>query len=152
MDRGVVGHRVHRRYLNAVVLHGLATAAAAGFNATDLYALGVLEQAGPLTAGDIATRTGLTTGAATRLIDRLVRQEVVERVVDPADRRKVVVQPVAHPDAVEQAVDPARRRVGEIIDGYSAAETAILFDYFTRAAAAFEDATEAVRAAQRADG
>lgn len=136
----------YRRYVGAVVLHGLATAAAAGFNATDLYALSILERSGARTAGEIAARTGLTTGAATRLIDRLAQRGAVERVADPADRRKVVVRALGHPGEVDGAVDPARRRVGEILAGYSPEQLRTLFDYFERAASAFIDATEELRA------
>jgi DNA-binding MarR family transcriptional regulator len=45
----------------------------------------------------------------TRLIDRLERAGFVRRVADPADRRKVIVEPV--PDAgarIEEVVAPAR--------------------------------------------
>ncbi len=53
---------VYRRYLSAVVLHGQAAAEAVGLNPTDLYALNLLALSGPLTSGELAERTGLTTG------------------------------------------------------------------------------------------
>jgi hypothetical protein len=49
---------------------------------------------GPVTTGRIADLTGLTTGSATRLVDRLERAGYVTRERDPADRRRVLVTTV----------------------------------------------------------
>src|SRR5262245_10692230 len=139
-------HQTYLRYLTAVVLHGQASASAVGLGGTDLYALSVLGAAGTMTPGEIASRTGLTSGATTRLIDRLERDGHVRRVADGADRRKVRVEPTGKAVDLDDAVDPARRLVGEILRGYSAEELATLFDYFRRAAGAYEQATEELRA------
>ncbi|MFD8411646.1 hypothetical protein ACFV2Q_07750 [Streptomyces sp. NPDC059650] len=56
----------------------------------------------------------------------------------------------AVPDAlagVEEAVGPARRRIGEVLAGYTPEQQELLFDYFRRAAPAFRAATEEIRAA-----
>ncbi len=142
---------VYRRYLSAVILHGQASAEAMGLNATDMYAMNCLELAGPMTSGELAERTGLTTGATTRLIDRLERGGHVRRATDPADRRKVIIEPVSKPDSPElvRAVGPARRNVGKILQGYSKQELDVLFDYFERAAAAYEDATRELASARK---
>lgn len=140
-------HAIYLRYLAAVVLHGQASASAVGLGGTDLYALGVLAAAESMTPGELAGRTGLTTGATTRLIDRLERGGHVRRVPDGADRRKVRVEPTGRPVALDDVLDPARRLVGDIFASYSAEELATLFDYFNRAAAAYEQATEQLRAA-----
>ncbi|GAA3431876.1 MarR family winged helix-turn-helix transcriptional regulator [Kutzneria kofuensis] len=141
---------VFRRYLDAVGLHGLAAAAAAGLHATEWYALSLLDLEGSLTSGELSARTGLTTGATTRLIDRLERAGYVRRTTDAADRRKVVVEPA--PDAlagVEAIVGPARRHIAEIIAGYTPEQQELLFDYFTRAAPAYREASEEIRRATR---
>jgi DNA-binding MarR family transcriptional regulator len=139
---------VFRRYLDAVGLHGLAAAEAAGLHASEWYALSLLDLEGPLTSGELSTRTGLTTGATTRLIDRLERAGYVRRTADPADRRKVVVEPV--PEAlsgVDAIVGPARRHIADIITGYTAEQRELLFDYFTRAAPAYRLASAEIRQA-----
>jgi hypothetical protein len=41
---------------------------------------------------------------------------------------------------------PARRNVAEVLGGYSADQLATLFDYFTQAAEAYQEATEELRA------
>lgn len=137
---------IYRGYLDAVGIHGLTGAGAAGLHPTEWYALAELSLSGRLTAGDLATRVGLTTGAATRLIDRLERAGRVRRLADPADRRRVIVEPVhdPHPD-VETIVGPARRLVGEVLAGYTPEQRAVLFDYFARATPAFRRATAEIR-------
>ncbi|WP_338071333.1 MarR family transcriptional regulator [Actinomadura bangladeshensis] len=134
--------RVYRRYLSAVMLHGQASARACGLGATDLYALNVLELSGAMTPGEIGARVGLTTGPTTRLIDRLEEAGYVHRAPSRDDRRKVIVEPAGRPARLDEALAPARRKVGEIIGGYSPEERRLLFDYFTRAARAYQDAAE----------
>lgn len=63
-----------------------------GLSPTDVETLGLLQQEGPVTAGRLAQLTGLTTGAVTRMIDRLETAKYVRRRDDPADRRRVVVE------------------------------------------------------------
>jgi DNA-binding MarR family transcriptional regulator len=60
----------------------------------DFVCLTLLLLEGPCTAGRLAERTGLSTGAITGVVDRLSGQGRVQREVDPADRRRVVVEPV----------------------------------------------------------
>lgn len=68
-----------------------AAAAKYGLGITDMKALSALVQEGPMTAGQLAQRLSLTTGAVTSLIDRLERHRFVRREPDPKDRRKVIV-------------------------------------------------------------
>ncbi len=68
-----------------------AAAAWYGLGITDMKTLSSLQQEGPMTAGQIAKRLSLTTGAVTNVIDRLERQGFVNRMPDPHDRRKVIV-------------------------------------------------------------
>lgn len=141
-------HVIFRQYLDAVGLQGLASAEAAGLHTSEWYALSLITVEGGLTSGELATRTGLTTGATTRLIDRLERAGYARRAPDPRDRRRVMVEPV--PDAlarVEEVVGPARRRIAEVLSRYSPEQRAVLFDYFEHAAPAFRAATEEIRKA-----
>jgi DNA-binding MarR family transcriptional regulator len=63
-----------------------------GVNHTDLHCLNAIENAGGLTAGELAAEVGLTSGAVTGVIDRLERAGFARRVADPADRRRVKVE------------------------------------------------------------
>jgi DNA-binding MarR family transcriptional regulator len=64
---------------------------ALGINATDGRCLDVLERRGPISAGELASAAGLTTGAVTAVLDRLEARELVRRLADPGDRRRVLV-------------------------------------------------------------
>lgn len=63
-----------------------------GINRTDGRCLDIIDRKGPVTAGQLAIDSGLTTGAVTAIVDRLERQGYVRRVRDEADRRKVYVE------------------------------------------------------------
>lgn len=139
-------HLVFRQYLDAVGLQGLAGAAAAGLHTSEWYALSLITLEGGLSSGELASRTGLTTGATTRLIDRLERAGYARRAADVNDRRRVMVEPVPEAlDRIEDVVGPARRHISEVISGYTPEQQDLLFDYFVRAAPAFRAATEEIR-------
>jgi DNA-binding MarR family transcriptional regulator len=63
-----------------------------GINRTDTRCLDIIERRGRVTAGDLATESGLTTGAITVALDRLERAGYVRRVRDATDRRRVLVE------------------------------------------------------------
>jgi len=63
-----------------------------GLNRTDLHAVNIIENSGGLTAGELATEAGLTSGAVTGVIDRLERAGYARRVADPDDRRRVKLE------------------------------------------------------------
>jgi MarR family transcriptional regulator, organic hydroperoxide resistance regulator len=67
-------------------------AAVYGLGITDMKALQLLLQDGPLTPGDLAGRLKLTSGAVTSVLDRLERREMILREPHPDDRRKVIVR------------------------------------------------------------
>jgi DNA-binding MarR family transcriptional regulator len=82
-----------RQLSQATVLFHEQIAGHVGLSATDHKCLDLAVQADhPLTAGQIAELSGLSTGAVTGVIDRLERAGFVRRVRDPHDRRKVLVE------------------------------------------------------------
>ncbi|MFE4048739.1 MarR family winged helix-turn-helix transcriptional regulator [Streptomyces sp. YIM B13518] len=83
---------VSRRYMAAHALLNQALADHLGLHPTDLQCLSLLTlEDGPVTTGRIAELTGLTTGSATRLVDRLERAGYAVRERDAGDRRLVLV-------------------------------------------------------------
>jgi DNA-binding MarR family transcriptional regulator len=63
-----------------------------GINRTDLNCMDIIERHGGVTAGELATEAGLTTGAVTAVVDRLERRGYVRRTRDAEDRRKVRIE------------------------------------------------------------
>ena len=60
-----------RETSTVTILFHQAIADRLGMNVTDHKCAGILSRSGPITAGELARRTGLTTGAITGVIDRL---------------------------------------------------------------------------------
>jgi DNA-binding MarR family transcriptional regulator len=117
-----------------------------GLSESDVEALEVLIDTGAATAGRLSELMGLTTGAVTRVIDRLEQAGYVRRVPDPVDRRRVIVEPVPEKLA---AVRATMARFGEKsaseIGRYSDAELAVIDDFLTRMAEITRDEANALR-------
>ncbi len=69
-----------------------AAAAGIGMTVTDMQVMDILDSTGPMTAGQLADLTGLTTGAITGMLNRLEESGRVRRERDPNDGRKVIVR------------------------------------------------------------
>lgn len=129
-----------------------------GLNATDLQCLSLLTSAGPMTAGELAERIALTTGAVTGVIDRLERAGLVSRTRDPADRRRVIVQPLAEEELSRRA--PELDAVfGAIALGGASSEASytddqleLFIDYLRRRHPVIHNQTAAVRGGAGAAG
>ncbi|WP_239677677.1 MarR family winged helix-turn-helix transcriptional regulator [Natronosporangium hydrolyticum] len=80
-----------RRLLRQSVRYYDAVADQLGLTLTDLTCVDTLRERRRATASELAAELGLTTGAVTRMIDRLVQAGFVARRPDPADRRRVIV-------------------------------------------------------------
>jgi DNA-binding MarR family transcriptional regulator len=109
-------------------------AAAYGLGITDTKTVSILMQEGPMTAGQIARRLCLTTGAVTSLVDRLEKQDLVKRDADPADRRRVVVS-VNQPawDARENVYQSMGKAFSELLATYSTEQLEFLVHYYEAA-------------------
>ncbi|MFC7918404.1 MarR family transcriptional regulator [Streptomyces cinereoruber] len=146
-----VGEAIQR--MDAYVALGLIgqqeVAQALGVNVTDLTCLGHVLGAGeePLSAGDLAERANLTTGAVTGVLNRLEKAGYAHRVPDPGDRRRVRV--VADPDAAARLVElygPFYARLEQVFARYTPEEIAVIADWFAHAAEAARAHLDALRA------
>ncbi len=69
-----------------------AACRALGINRTDGRCMDIVDREGPLTAGQLAERSGLTTAAVTAVLDRLEQAGYARRLPDARDRRRVLVE------------------------------------------------------------
>ncbi|WP_406167701.1 MarR family winged helix-turn-helix transcriptional regulator [Streptomyces sp. NBC_00996] len=83
---------VGREHSGVTVMFHSAVAAQQGLSATESKTLDLLQRFGPLTAKDLAERTGLAPASVTGLVDRLEGRGFVRRVKHPTDKRRVVVE------------------------------------------------------------
>jgi hypothetical protein len=109
-----------------------------------MQVVSILMSEGPATPGELAERTGLTTGGSiTSTIDRLERLGYAVRERDQHDRRRVLVRPVI--ETVMQRVGPIYARVterwGEYLAGMSDEQLRFATELLERAAAINKDET-----------
>lgn len=75
----------------AVLFHS-ALSEKRGLSVTEEKALELLQRFGPLTAGELADKSGLAKASVTGLLDRLEAKGYARRVADESDRRRVRVE------------------------------------------------------------
>jgi DNA-binding MarR family transcriptional regulator len=95
----------------AVDLYDELVASRLGINRSDLRCLDLLHESGTLTAGQLAAGSGLTSGATTRMLDRLEQAGYLRRRADSGDRRRVLVE----------LTPRARALAGELYGSFEAA-------------------------------
>ncbi|MFJ6729772.1 MarR family winged helix-turn-helix transcriptional regulator [Streptomyces sp. NPDC091281] len=125
---------VSRRYVAAFALFNQTVADRLGLHPTDLQCLNLLSlEPEPVTTGTVAELTGLTTGSATRLVDRLEKAGYVVRERDAEDRRRVLVAAV--PDRVAEVGRTWERLGGDwspLFDDLDDAELAVIVRHMRR--------------------
>lgn len=107
-----------------------AVAELLGINRTDAKFLDLLEQHGRMSAGELARECRLTTGAVTAAIDRLERAGYAQRLSDPGDRRRVLVEPTERTRKLSwEMFGPLAEAGGELVERYSDQELALLIEF-----------------------
>jgi DNA-binding MarR family transcriptional regulator len=127
--------RALRRVNLQGTVFGQSVAIRLGLSDSDVEALETLVDTGASTAGRLAELMGLTTGAVTRLIDRLEQSGYVRRVPDPADRRRVIVEVVPEKvEAVQSMLASLGSAGSDEIGRYTEAQLELIGDFLTRMA------------------
>lgn len=128
------------------VLFHEAAAQRMGLNPTLGKCLDLLVRSGPLTAGQLAEVTGLTTGAITGIIDRLEETGYVRRVRDPHDRRRIFIEPVIeHINEHVGLFEPMVRAWQQMYADYTVDELILVRDFITRSAEVLTKVTRELR-------
>lgn len=121
-----------------------------GLNTSDLRALeAVLGEPG-MSAGLLAERTALTTGAITGVIDRLERAGYLERRPDPADRRGVTLHPVeARTADLRMARAAADRELERLLARNDPAQRKAILEFLGQATTVVAEEAARLRVASR---
>jgi DNA-binding MarR family transcriptional regulator len=118
-----------------------------GMNRTDARAIDLIDQAGGMTAGELARAAGLTTGAVTAVIDRLEKAGLARRVADPEDRRRVRIEATDRLwEVSEPLIGPMVEESMAILDDYSDEELERFTEFMRRAIELQSRHVERVRA------
>ncbi len=139
--------RATRRVGSQAALLSQVMAERIGLAAIDVECLEALGDEGRVTVGRLAEVTGLSTGAATRMVDRLEQAGYVRRVSDPADRRRVLVEPV--PDRMAGLAIPREsiaRVQREVIGRFSDDQLTAIADFLETSLAVVRQEAARMRA------
>lgn len=146
---GAVINELRRMSTRTVVFHA-AIADHLGLNPSDHKCADLIwNETGPITAGRLAEITGLSTGAITGVVDRLEKAGFVERVPDPHDRRRVVIQGTCDgraPD-IRHLFVPIMEGTATLCDSYTDEQLALVVGFMQRCGAITENQIASLRAA-----
>jgi DNA-binding MarR family transcriptional regulator len=134
------------RQAAAAVRLSIAVAQQVGMPLTDVQCLGLLQE-GPAAPSDLATQLGLTTGAMTKVLDRLAQGGFVSRAPDPGDRRRIVV--TAHPEAfgvLAPYYAPMAERMNQHLARYGKKELTTVLDFMQAGRVAADEEIARIRA------
>ncbi len=81
-----------RRTIRGVDVYRYVLTARLQMTISEMIALSDLAEFGPMRAGDLAQRIGLTTGSVTTLLDRLEGRGYLRRTRPSSDRRTVLIE------------------------------------------------------------
>lgn len=102
---------------------------------TDVQVLDILAEGNPMTAGQLADLTGLTTGAITGMINRLEKSGYVSRERDPDDGRRVLVRLAADANGTSElnaTFASVAQGWDELTAGYDDEQIAFLQEFLKR--------------------
>lgn len=142
------GARLGTELSDAVVMFHEALGALMGLSAADNKALGVIRREGPMSARELADRTGLTAGAVTGLVDRLEHAGYARRTRHETDRRRLVIEATAPASPqVNEAVSEMAQAMGRVAEQFSPDELMVVARWVELTTATMRE--QAVRTAAR---
>ena len=122
--------RAVRKESSQAAVFSQAVAERLGLAGSDVESLEVLQEFGKLTVGRLAELTGLTTGSATRMVDRMEQAGFVRRVADPSDRRRVLVELVPGvSDKLAAMHSPITDATVALVERYSDDQLRVLIEF-----------------------
>lgn len=138
--------QLFRKMATRTILFHQAAAQSLGLFPTDLKSADILNEAGPMTAGELGKKTGLSTGSVTALIDRLEKAGYVMRKKDPEDKRRVIIVPLTAGKAnVKRLFSSLSRSTISLCRQYKEEELQLIFDFLGKATDMMEDELEKLK-------
>ena len=110
-----------------------------GFTLTEILVCEHLRLDGPLTPKEVGERVGLSSGAVTRLLDRLEERGFTKRAPHPSDRRKVLMHYVEQEsEAVERPL-ALFERLSQTIASLETSEKQVVLSFMNEMIGAVEE-------------
>jgi DNA-binding MarR family transcriptional regulator len=103
----------------------------------DLKCAELLVRNGPMTAGQLAQATGLTTGAITGIVDRLEKAGWARREADLHDRRRVIIHPGPQDSqkTAAELYDSHQKALDHLLSDYTDEQLAFILEFIQRLSA-----------------
>ena len=122
-----------RQLSTATTMAASAIAQQIGMNSSDLQCAELLVRMGPLTAGQLAELSGLTTGAITGVVDRLERAGWAKREADSKDRRRVIIRALPQDSPAESSLyNPYTEAMSDLLADYNDEELGFILEFISR--------------------
>lgn len=119
-----------RGYGARTILHQQNVATSLGVSNNDFISIDILRETGPITAGELASKTSLSTGTITALIDRLEKIGYVRREKDPKDRRRVMIVPTyEHKEEIKEIYSSLNQSMLNLANQYSQEELTLINNF-----------------------
>lgn len=137
----------------ATVMFHQAMADQLGLSATEHKCADILFRSGPISAGELAQITGLTTGAITGIVDRLEAIGLARREKDPNDRRRVIIEPTVskeHEEMMGELFSSLQEATLKLGSRYNEEELELILDFMQRTTAMMQEETYKLREKTRA--
>ncbi|MFG2696765.1 MarR family winged helix-turn-helix transcriptional regulator [Kitasatospora sp. NPDC051984] len=134
-----------REFSNAAVMYHAAVSERMGLSPVEEKTLDLIQREAPLSAGDLAARTGLAPATVSGLIERLERKGFIQRERDSKDRRRIFL--AAAPDLEARFAPlfaPFAAGLAELYQQYPDAELATILDFLRRAGDLQREATRQI--------
>lgn len=147
------GRLLGSRLSTAVVLFHSAVAERMGLNVTDWKCANVVNQWGPLHAGELAEHTGMSTAATAQTLGRLEKAGMVCRERDTEDGRRVLVRAVHSPEKGRELAllfSVLNEGMSGVVGRYDPDQLMLIADFLTDTCDVLEDSARRLRA--EADG
>ncbi|MER6358514.1 MarR family transcriptional regulator [Streptomyces sp. NPDC001634] len=120
-----------------------------GLNPTDLKCVDLARSEPRLTAGRLAEITGMSTSATTAVLDRMEKAGFIERVRDPADRRRVIVASTGRREQeLTTAFAPLRDAMTAVLESYEDDQLELIAGFVQRVNELLRDLTAQPAAGQ----
>ncbi|KXZ20076.1 MarR family transcriptional regulator [Bacillus nakamurai] len=145
-EREETAIQLFRKMATRTILFHQAAAQSLGLFPTDLKSADILNELGPMTAGELGKKTGLSTGSVTALIDRLEKAGYAMRKKDPEDRRRVIIVPLtAGKTHVKQLFSSLSQSTISLCRQYKDEELELIFDFLGKATDIMEQELEKLK-------
>jgi DNA-binding MarR family transcriptional regulator len=138
-----------RALQRAVDRYDELVAARLGINRSDLRCLDLLHESGTMSAGQLAVGSGLTSGATTRMLDRLERIGYIRRLPDRGDRRRVLVELTPQARKLASELYGSFEAAGAGLRRYHIDQLALLRDFLEAGRKLYEQQAARLQATQK---